>query len=72
MDDNTRKSNGYAFVTVPKHIMEKLMKLNDLEFTGKNLVIEEAKKNLLKRRKCTSKQDLKVLNNQKQDLVTPN
>ena len=46
------------------------MKLNGLEFTGKNLVIEEKKHqndvNL------PVKQDLKMSNNQTQDLVTPN
>ena len=44
MDEQTGKSKGYPFVTVPTHINEELMKLNGLEFTGKSLVIEEAQK----------------------------
>ena len=32
MDEQTVKSDGYAFVTVSTHISEELMKLNGLEF----------------------------------------
>ena len=42
MDEQTGKSKGYAFVTVLTHISEELMKLNGLEFTDKNFLIEEA------------------------------
>ena len=45
IDEETGKSKSYTFVTVPTYISEKLMKLNGLEFTGKNLVLEEAQKN---------------------------
>ena len=55
MDEQTGKSKGYAFVTVPTHINEELMKLNGLEFTGKNLVIEEAQKKTSERCKFASK-----------------
>ena len=41
MDQQTDKFKGYAFVTVPTHISEELMKLNGLKFNGKNIVIEE-------------------------------
>ena len=44
MVDQTGKSNGYGFFTVPLHISEELMKLNGSEFAGKNLLIEKAKK----------------------------
>ena len=47
IDKQTGKSKGYAFVTVPAHISEELMNLNGLEFIGKNLLIEEARKKLL-------------------------
>ena len=68
MDEQAGKSKGYTFVTVPTHINEELMKLNGLEFTGKNLVIEEARKKLSKQRKVVSK----TSNNKNQDLVTRN
>ena len=55
MDEQTGQSQGYAFVTVPTHINEELMKLNGLEFTGKNLVIEEARKKPSEQRKFASK-----------------
>ena len=55
MDEQTGKSKGYPFVTVPTHINEELMKLNGLEFTGKSLVIEEAQKKTSERRKFASK-----------------
>ena len=54
MDEQTGKSKGYAFVTVPAHISEELMKLNGLEFTGKNLIAEAPKK-LSERRIFASK-----------------
>ena len=41
-------------VTVPRHIGEELMKLNGLEFTGKNFVTEEARKKLSERCKLAS------------------
>ena len=49
------KSKCYAFVTVPTHISEELMKLNDLKFNGKNLAIEEARKKPSEGRKFASK-----------------
>ena len=33
---------GYAYITVPDHVAVELVKLNDLELKGQNLVIEEA------------------------------
>ena len=44
MDEQTGKTKVYVFVTIPTHISEGLMKLNGLSFTGKNLLIEEARK----------------------------
>ena len=41
------------------------MKLNGLDFTGKNLVIEEARKNHLNDVNLPEEQDLKVSSNQK-------
>ena len=47
MDEKTGKSKG--------HSSEELMKLNDLVFTGKNLLIEEARKKPSERRKFANK-----------------
>ena len=38
------KPKAYAFVTVPTHISEELMKVNGLEFTSKNILIKKAQK----------------------------
>ena len=51
MAEQTGKSKGYLSVTVPTHISEELIKLNDLDFTCKNLAIEEARKKPSERRK---------------------
>ena len=55
IDEQKSKCKGYAFVTVSTHISDELMKLNGLEFTGKNIVIEEAQKRPSERRKFASK-----------------
>merc|ERR1712121_98243 len=41
--EKTNKSKNFAFVTVPEHVHAELIKLNGIEFYGKQLVIEEAK-----------------------------
>ena len=43
MDENAT-SNGCAIVSVPEHISTELMNLNGIEFYGRKLVIEEAKR----------------------------
>jgi len=43
--DHTGKSKNFAFVTVPEHIKNELLNLNDIEFYGKQIVIQEAKSN---------------------------
>ena len=40
----TNNSRGFAFVTVPEHVLNELVKLNRIEFQEKNSVIDEAKK----------------------------
>ena len=56
IDEKTGKSKGYAFVTVPIHISEESMKLNnDIEFNSKNLVIDLVSKKPSEQRKFTSK-----------------
>ena len=73
MDEQTGKTKGYVFVTIPTHISEGFMKLNGLSFTGKNLLIEEARKKTYQNDvNLPVNQDLKVSNNQNQDLVTRN
>ena len=41
---NLKETNnkGYAYVTAPNHIADELVKLNDIELRGHNLIIEEA------------------------------
>jgi len=41
--EKTGKSKNFAFVNVPEHVHDELMKLNGIEFYGRQLVIEEAK-----------------------------
>jgi len=41
--EKTSKSKNFGFVTVPEHVHDELMKLNGIEFYGRQLVIEEAK-----------------------------
>ena len=41
--EKTNKSKNFAFVTVPEHVHAELIKLNGIEFHGKQLVVEEAK-----------------------------
>ena len=42
-DERSGKSKNYGFVNVPEHVHSELMKLNGIEFYGRQLVIEEAK-----------------------------
>lgn len=41
--EKTGKSKNFAFINVPEHVHNELMKLNGIEFYGRQLVIEEAK-----------------------------
>lgn len=41
--EKTGKSKNFAFVNVPEHVHNELMKLNGIEFYGRQIVIEEAK-----------------------------
>jgi len=41
--EKTGKSKNFAIVTVPEHVHCELMKLNGIEFYGRQVVIEEAK-----------------------------
>ena len=41
--EKTGKSKNFAFVTAPEHVHTELIKLNGIEFYGRQLVIEEAK-----------------------------
>merc|ERR1712142_1117789 len=40
-DDKTGKSKNFAIVTVPEHVHSELIKLNGIEFYGRQIVIEE-------------------------------
>ena len=40
----TNNSRDFAFVIGPEHVLNELVKLNEIEFQEKNLVIDEAKK----------------------------
>jgi len=41
--DKSGKSKNFAIVTVPEHVHSELIKLNGIEFYGRQIVIEEAK-----------------------------
>ena len=43
MNDKTGQSKGYAFVSVPIHVCDELLKLNEVKFHGYQIKIEEAK-----------------------------
>ena len=43
MNDKTGQSKGYAFVPAPKHVCAELLKLNEENFHGSQIKIEEAK-----------------------------
>ena len=43
VNDKTGQSEGYAFVSAPKHVCDKLLKLNEKKFHGSQIKIEEAK-----------------------------
>lgn len=42
-DEKTGKLKNFAYVNVPEHVHSELMKLNGIEFYGRQVVIEEAK-----------------------------
>merc|ERR1712042_350287 len=41
--DDKGKSKNFAIITVPEHVHSELIKLNGIEFYGRQVVIEEAK-----------------------------
>ena len=43
MKDKTGQSKGYAFVSAPKYVCGELLKLNEVNFHGSQIKIEEAK-----------------------------
>ena len=43
MNDKTGQSKGYAFVSALKHVYNELLKLNEVNFYGSQIKIEEAK-----------------------------
>ena len=43
LDKNTGKSKGFAFLNVPQHVYNELVKLNGIEFQNNFIRIEEAR-----------------------------
>ena len=43
LNDKTGQSKEYAFVSVPKHVCDELLKLNEVKFYGSQIKIEEVK-----------------------------
>ena len=43
MNDKAGQSKGYAFKSAPKHVCDKLLKLNEVNFRGSQIKIEETK-----------------------------
>ena len=41
MNDKTGQSKGYAFVSVPKHVCDELLKLNEVNFHGRSSEIHK-------------------------------
>ena len=42
LNQKTGKNKGFAFITAPKHAYIELIKLNGIEFKGKEITIEDA------------------------------
>ena len=40
---NKGKRRGFAYITVPEHVVKELLKLHGIEFNGRNLVTKKAK-----------------------------
>ena len=38
---NTGKRSGFAYITVPEHVVKELLKLHGIEFNGRKLVTEQ-------------------------------
>ena len=45
---NTGKRRGFAYITVPEHVVKVLLKLNCIEFNGRKLVLKKQKHHLRK------------------------
>ena len=43
LSENTAKKRGFAYVKVPRHVSDELLKLHGIGFKGKMLVIEKTK-----------------------------
>ena len=43
LSENTGKKRGFGYVKVPKHMSDEFLKLHEIEFEGKMLVVEKAK-----------------------------
>ena len=43
MNDKTVQSKGYVFVSAPKHVCGELLKINEVNFYGSQIKIEEVK-----------------------------
>ena len=43
LSENTAKKRGFAYVKVPRHVSDALLKLHGIRFKGKVLVIEKTK-----------------------------
>ena len=44
LDKNTGKTKGFAFLNIPQHVYNELIKLNGIEFQNNCIRIEEARK----------------------------
>ena len=63
--EKTGKSKNFAFVNVPEHVHSELMKLNGIEFYGRQLVIEEAKTKAEDDKEDKENKDKRKYNNNK-------
>ena len=63
LNNKTKEHLGYAYLTVPKHVRDEIIKLNGLKFRGHEIVIEDA----VTKPKVTAQ-----LNNEKHNFLSPN
>ena len=58
LSENTGKKRGFAYIKVPRHLSDALLKLHGLGFKGKMLVREKAKKNSYRNTAINKKGDI--------------
>lgn len=63
LNNETKKSLGYAYLTVPKHVYDQIIQLNGIEFKGHKIFIEDA---------VVRPKDHAKTNNENHTILSPN